>query len=134
LTFTTRVNGAGNNITVLTTEVNNSKKAVFNTYSPFFLNYDFQQWAMTHHEEKYPGDLTTYKKPAKDFIVNYTKDYDFILNKKKEESTPRLLGDDNWFQNWTRSRDSNYLIMRDGTIYGPNNEIPFYELSSLLTL
>ena len=134
LTFSTRVNGAGNNITVLTTEMTGIKKAAIDTYSPFYLNNDFQQWSMLNHQAKYPGGVETYKQPIKNFIIRYNNDTDFMMNKKKEKSTPRLLGNDNWFQDWVRNMDTNYLIMSDGTMYNKENDVPFDLIKTLLKI
>ena len=134
LTFSTRMNGAANNITVLSSEVMKVKQAAINTYSPFFFNEDFQQWSMLYHHLKYPVDIETYKQPIKDFIVSYNGDVDFLTNKRKEKSTPRLLGDKKWFGKWAVNKNTNYLIMNDGTLYSPENDIPFDLMKSLITI
>jgi hypothetical protein len=134
LTFSTRMNGAANNITVLSSEVTKVKQAAINTYSPFFFNEDFEQWSMINHHLKYPAGIETYKQPIKNFIIKYNNDVDFLSNKRKEKSTPRLLGEKKWFQNWGNNKNTNYLIMTDGTIYSPENEIPFDLMKSLLKI
>jgi hypothetical protein len=134
LTFTTRYNGAANNMTNLATEVIKSDKAAIGTYSCFFHNHDFEQWSMLNHDLKYPGGQETYKQPIKDFIARYNNDMDFLINKRKEKSTPRLLENEEWFSDWRRNEEVNYyIIMSDGTLYNSKNEIPFELMTSLLT-
>lgn len=134
LTFSTRMNGAANNITVLSSEVMNVQKAAIGTYSPFFYNEDFEQWSMNNHHLKYPAGIETYKQPIKNFIVKYNNDIDFIMNKRKEKSTPRLLGDKKWFGKWASNKNTTYLIMEDGTKYSPENDIPFDLMKTLINI
>ena len=131
LTFSTRMTAASNNIAVLAAEKLGSDKVIRNSYSCFFYNHDFQQWSMLNHHLKYPGSLETYKQPIKDFIIDYNKDKDFITDKRKEISTPKLLGDD-WFHHWTRNKETAYLVMTDGTIYSPWNDIPYDMIDPLI--
>jgi hypothetical protein len=137
LTYTTRFNGAANNITNLVTAVHKLEKAAIGTVSCFFHNYDFEQWSMLNHHLKFPGGPETYKQPIKDFIAKYNDDMDFLLHKRKEKSTPRLLpttGEEDWFRQWRLNDYSNYyLIMTDGTIYNSQKDIPFELMVNSLT-
>lgn len=134
LTYTTRYNGAANNITNLVNAVYKLEKAAIGTVDCFFHNYEFEQWSMLNHHLKFPGGPETYKQPIKDFIASYNGDMDFLINKRKEKSTPRLLGNDDWFRQWRLNDYSNYyLIMSDGTIYNTKNDIPFELMVKSLT-
>jgi hypothetical protein len=134
MTFTTRYNGAANNITNLVTALYKLPKAAIDTVSCFFHSDDFQQWSMTHHHLKYPAGPETYKQPIKDFIAKYNGDVDFLKNKRKEKSTPRLLRNEDWFRQWRLNDNANYyLIMSDGTLYNQQNDIPFELMVDSLT-
>lgn len=134
LTFSTRVNGAKQNLTVLATELNKNKIAVLDTVSTFYFNHDFQQWSMLNHHLKYPGDVTTYKQPIKDLIISYNNDVDFLTKKIKVKSTPKILGDQDWFSNWIKNSEANYVIMNDGTTYNSQNDIPFEVMKEVLKI
>jgi hypothetical protein len=137
LTFTTRFNGAANNITNLVNAVHKLDKAAIGVVSCFFHNDDFEQWSIKNHHLKFPDGPETYKQPIKDFIANYNGDVDFLRNKRKEKSTPRLLPttrEEDWFKQWRLNDYSNYyLIMSDGTIYNSQKDIPFELMVDSLT-
>lgn len=48
----------------------------------FFDTPEFQYWAMTNPDKKIKDTLRSYKYIAKEFIVEYTKDEDYLLKKK----------------------------------------------------
>src|SRR6185369_1310656 len=59
---------------------------VQNNVMPFFGTEDFQLWSMNNLDKRVKESLTTFKWPAKDIILGYTKDNIYHATKKKKGS------------------------------------------------
>jgi len=124
LNFSTKMNYVAVRIPVIIVEKFGKDQPVLNLNKrkAFYLNDDFQRWSMANHDLKISAEGKSYKQPSKDFIFSITKDADYALNKQKEPSTPKLLGDD-WFSIWKRDLEANYVILDDGRIFNSTRDI-----------
>jgi len=55
-------------------------------YFQFFITDDFQKWSMLNPDKKIDQTWVSYKKAAKEFIYEITKDEDYYLHKTKIQS------------------------------------------------
>jgi len=124
LNFSTKMNYVQIRIPVIILEKFGKEQSKFNlnTRKAFYLNDDFQRWSMVNHDLKISSESKSYKQPSKDFIFSINGDADYALNKQKEPSTPKLLGD-RWFSNWKSDLTSNYVILGDGRIFNSTRDI-----------
>lgn len=118
LNFSTKMNYVAVRIPVIIVEKFGKDQQTLNLTKrkAFYLNDDFQCWSMANHDLKISTEGRSYKQPSKDFTFSITGDADYALNKQKEPSTPKLLGD-GWFSNWKRDMSANYVILNDGRIF-----------------
>jgi hypothetical protein len=57
-------------------------RPLFGRVAHFFDSDAFQVWSMTHPDEKIGARIDTYKFPAKRYIVDYTRDADYLTKLK----------------------------------------------------
>lgn len=57
----------------------------------FFRNDDFQRWSLNNHPHRAAASLEDYKRPAKEYIYQYTNDGTFLQQKSKEPSLKNVL-------------------------------------------
>lgn len=59
----------------------------YKAYTHFFKTVDFQKWSMLNPDKKIKDSWMSYKFPSKDYIYEFTRDSDYLKNKKKVPST-----------------------------------------------
>lgn len=64
----------------------------------FFQSIEFQNWSISNHDIKILKDWKSYKYIAKEFIYNFHKDQNYLINKQKEPSLKEvLINKKSWF-------------------------------------
>jgi len=132
LNFSTKLNYVTSRIPVLIMEQckQDVTRIDLNTRQSFYLNDDFQRWALSNHDIKVSTSLNTFKQPAKDFIFSLNGDADYATNKQKESSTPRMLAD-GWFSKWKMDSNANYAILGNGQVFNNKNHMSTEILDNL---
>ena len=104
--------------------------ADLNRYPAFFDCAGFERWAIDHHDQKWPGRLpNTYKQPFKDFIFDYTRDFDYKENKGKSASMKAALPDSLAPRSIIKYLDtSGVMLDRDA----PNQSLSSQQLQQIL--
>jgi hypothetical protein len=64
----------------------------FKNLVAFFNDPEFQIWSMTNHHLKHQGTYKTYKWPSKQYIYKFNPDSNYLMNKTKEKSLPKTMG------------------------------------------
>ena len=52
----------------------------------FFSAKDFQNWSVKHHDKKIKNSWKSYKYVAKEYIFDFHRDENYLINKEKEQS------------------------------------------------
>jgi hypothetical protein len=60
-------------------------------YFQFFMTADFQKWSMLNPDKKIDKSWASYKKAAKEFIYEITKDTEYFLHKTKVPSLTNIV-------------------------------------------
>jgi hypothetical protein len=103
-----------------------------NSRQSFYLNDDFQRWALCNQDLKISDSRSTFKQPAKDFIFSLNGDADYAANKQKEASTPKML-ESGWFGKWKTDTAANYAILGNGQVFNSRNHMSAEILNSLFS-
>ena len=64
---------------------------LYSRFRHFFRNEDFQRWSLNNYQHRAAATLEDYKRPAKEYIYQYTKDEAFLQQKSKEPSLKNVL-------------------------------------------
>ena len=134
LNFSTKMNFVTARIPVLILEQcdQDVTKIDLNSRQAFYLNDDFQRWALSDRDLKVPTSLSTFKQPAKDFIFSLNGDADYAANKRKEPSTPKMLAN-GWFSKWKMDNNANYAILGNGQVFNSRNHMSTEVLDNLFS-
>jgi hypothetical protein len=80
----------------------------------FYNTDDFQHWSIFNHDKKIKDSWKSFKYPAKEYIVDYTKDSYYLEKEKTPSSQVLWLG--NMF-NWSIDENWNFLDLKQSLSY-----------------
>lgn len=134
LNFSTKINFVTSRIPVLIMEQckQDVTRIDLAARQSFYLNDDFQRWALSNQDIKVSTSLNTFKQPAKDFIFSLNGDADYAANKQKEASTPKMLAA-GWFSKWKMDNNANYAILGNGQVFNNKNHMSTEILDNLFS-
>ena len=130
LNFSTKLNFVRISMVTMAAYQNKLTSVNLNNFIPFYLTDDFQRWSLCNHHRKEFLTPESYKQEAKEFIFSINKDSDYLKNKLKEESTPKMIKL-KWKIQLLHDSDNNYAIMNDGKVYSKGNDMPINVIENI---